>query len=573
MANILEIILRADDQASSVLEKFGNFLKTAGILAFAKEVGEAAWELGQLGLQTQAVEARFQAFAGGAENANAILSKIRETTGGTISEFDAMQNATRLMSMGLSSSADETANLINMALRLGNQTEDAGARIENFSLLLANQSIPRLDSFGISGAKVRDRIAELQEATPGLSREVAFMTAVMEQGAVAMETLGDAGIEATQNSDSLRAALGDLKSEMGQSLAPAVNEASGALGNFARKLSDNIAVSNEAREAGKTYFDTITETNMATREARRAQTEFVNEIELIKSETASAAERMDQYNMAIGMADAAAQEAAAANREAAIAQKEWNDAFGFTRDIADDSVVSFEQYNAAIANSYEVSVNAAIAQKELEAVLIQNTIAADAAAAALGEMSQAQLANTQIEILRESMEAGTISAQEFATAQTYLLAQSGQLTVAEQNANAQIASLRDKFIAGKISAAEFAAGIDRVKSSLDEVQDKTVTFTVQQRIETVGQAAAVSGGLSAQEMSGIIGGGAGFQGGGAFTVPPGYPGDTFPMRVSSGERVIVIPRDNTNNFNLTVNSAQAAASVVQDFNFMRAFAR
>jgi hypothetical protein len=32
------------------------------------------------------------------------------------------------------------------------------------------------------------------------------------------------------------------------------------------------------------------------------------------------------------------------------------------------------------------------------------------------------------------------------------------------------------------------------------------------------------------------------QHGGSFTVPPGYPGDTFPMRVSSGEHVSVTPR-------------------------------
>jgi hypothetical protein len=31
------------------------------------------------------------------------------------------------------------------------------------------------------------------------------------------------------------------------------------------------------------------------------------------------------------------------------------------------------------------------------------------------------------------------------------------------------------------------------------------------------------------------------QHGGVFTVPPGFPGDTYPMRVSSGERVTVTP--------------------------------
>jgi hypothetical protein len=33
----------------------------------------------------------------------------------------------------------------------------------------------------------------------------------------------------------------------------------------------------------------------------------------------------------------------------------------------------------------------------------------------------------------------------------------------------------------------------------------------------------------------------GFARGGSFTVPPGFPNDSFPMRVSSGERVSVTP--------------------------------
>jgi hypothetical protein len=35
--------------------------------------------------------------------------------------------------------------------------------------------------------------------------------------------------------------------------------------------------------------------------------------------------------------------------------------------------------------------------------------------------------------------------------------------------------------------------------------------------------------------------------GGAFTVPPGYPNDSFPMLVESGEKVIVVPRNKANN--------------------------
>jgi hypothetical protein len=51
------------------------------------------------------------------------------------------------------------------------------------------------------------------------------------------------------------------------------------------------------------------------------------------------------------------------------------------------------------------------------------------------------------------------------------------------------------------------------------------------------------------------GGGGGIQlaGGADFTVPPGYPNDTFPMRVQSGEHVTVTPRGENSGTNITLN--------------------
>jgi hypothetical protein len=75
---------------------------------------------------------------------------------------------------------------------------------------------------------------------------------------------------------------------------------------------------------------------------------------------------------------------------------------------------------------------------------------------------------------------------------------------------------------------------------------------------------APGGGLSKQ--------GPGFARGGSFIVPPGFPGDTFPMRVSSGERVTVTPANQTTNnsrqtiVNINVpnvSSAQELATMTQ----------
>ena len=56
----------------------------------------------------------------------------------------------------------------------------------------------------------------------------------------------------------------------------------------------------------------------------------------------------------------------------------------------------------------------------------------------------------------------------------------------------------------------------------------------------------------------ILPGGGDFHSGADFTVPPGYPNDSYPMRVESGEHVTVTPKGKSgsemvNNYN-TVNN-------------------
>lgn len=67
--------------------------------------------------------------------------------------------------------------------------------------------------------------------------------------------------------------------------------------------------------------------------------------------------------------------------------------------------------------------------------------------------------------------------------------------------------------------------------------------------------------------------GDGYAMGGDFVVPPGYPNDTYPLRVTSGERVTVTPASQvTNNYNLNMTTASASLGVRNDFALMRALA-
>jgi len=86
------------------------------------------------------------------------------------------------------------------------------------------------------------------------------------------------------------------------------------------------------------------------------------------------------------------------------------------------------------------------------------------------------------------------------------------------------------------------------------------------------QAASAAASASAASSTG----GANFQHGtppGGFTVPPGFPNDSFRIGATSGERVTVqTPQQQGNTFNLNVNSSLPSAGVVNDFRLMEALA-
>jgi hypothetical protein len=112
--------------------------------------------------------------------------------------------------------------------------------MDNFVLMLANQSVPRLDSFGISSGKARERILELMATVPGMTRETAFMTAVMEQGAIAMEKVGEQSGGAVGAAARLNVAMTNLKNGVGRGFLDVFANVQGSLASIVTKLTPTI---------------------------------------------------------------------------------------------------------------------------------------------------------------------------------------------------------------------------------------------------------------------------------------------------------------------------------------------
>ena len=112
-----------------------------------------------------------------------------------------------------------------MATQLGSAMGlDATTAMGDFALMLSNQAIPRLDNFGISSGQVRERIDELMAADQNLTREQAFMQAVMEQGETSMAKIGEQSGTTAASMAQVKAQIENLKISMGTALLPILGE-------------------------------------------------------------------------------------------------------------------------------------------------------------------------------------------------------------------------------------------------------------------------------------------------------------------------------------------------------------
>lgn len=267
--NVIELILKGTDAGvSSMLGKLGGGLSGLGSVA-AGALGvlagnlmtSAIGKIGELGRslandlineapRLEGVRRTFNSLAADiGEDADVMMSAMREATRGMVSDAGLMEASNKLVAMGLAASSSEAAELAEVATQLGvAMGEDATASMENFALMMSNQSLPRLDSFGISSGAVRERIIELMEATEGLTREEAFNAAVMEQAAVAMERVGEQGEGTAGIIGNFQTSLQNLKDGALAALLPALGELMAPLGELAEQYGPMVLA--WAEEAG-----------------------------------------------------------------------------------------------------------------------------------------------------------------------------------------------------------------------------------------------------------------------------------------------------------------------------------
>lgn len=219
--------------ADSNKSAFEGLLNTVNRLALAYlgvRGAQMVGELYALGQQANRTEAVFQQLTSTMGGYAVNMAAMRAATGGIVDDMTLQQGANKLLQMGLAETTGELSRLTEMAIKLGGSMGmDVTKSMSDFSLMLANNSVMRLDQFGISSGEVRQKMRQLKETMEGIDRSEAFKLAVLEIGEKALDRLGMAAAGAETPLARLETKVQNLIQDLGQGFAQSINGLTGIL--------------------------------------------------------------------------------------------------------------------------------------------------------------------------------------------------------------------------------------------------------------------------------------------------------------------------------------------------------
>lgn len=362
-----------------------------------------------------------------------MLARLRTATRGVLDDTSLMEGANFLKRMNLAESAEEMEDLVGMIMALKKPTDDATAAMEQFGLMISNQSLLRLDSFGLSSVRVKARMDELIDT---LGREEAFRVATFEEMRVQVERLGPA-VDASTSSFQrmgvrIQNTLGDIAEFVAGGLeagAQIVELGTLALGQLAQK-------GNQRREEYRTQL----------REARQfaeAMAGTFGNTPIYRQDPAKPLPGTDQSLTPIR------HDTTEFFREITLAVEHYTDLTGRAAETTDDlltAIMHYRNISFVPTDSEMAALEAYLERREEVATTLEREI----------ELSERRALNEQRQA--QYIQANALMAQQDAARRREMLASTGRLIpfVAQVRADERIAE-REAELAARAEAQERAA--------------------------------------------------------------------------------------------------------------------
>jgi hypothetical protein len=217
------------EQAAQKLQ--GGLAAAAGIAGMAYVGGQALKLVGDLytlGAQSQRTETAFRDLARGAGgSADRMLSAIKEASGGTVSEMDAMAAANRGILLGLGASAEQWEKLTEIARVRGRAMGlSVTQALNDITTGLGRQSAMILDNLGIVldmdqvYKDYAETLGKTAKELTNVEQKQALVNAVIEEGSKLMPA-GGIEPDAADKVEALAASWENVKTEIAEAVVEA----------------------------------------------------------------------------------------------------------------------------------------------------------------------------------------------------------------------------------------------------------------------------------------------------------------------------------------------------------------
>jgi len=444
---------------SQMKEGFGgatgaiNLLKTVAGAFIVREGIKMISQLAEMGAEAERTENSFIKVSGGAGDAARNLDILRTATRNARSDVELMAGATNILALGLADNADDLGNIVRNVEALGSRF---GGTMQIFQLMMSNQSLMRIDSFGIGVEEATNRIDEFKQA--GMNAQDAFKAAILELMTEKFEDLGGAVDDAKLAMEQAEAASKNLKTEAGRSflgLGAAIKTSTKEFNIWATGILRNT---NDLREEFGYFEGTFRGIMDMFGAGKGPVTDWAKAVEkagkqalpsLTGAMYAVSADAMQALADGLGNIGDAAGEAAPPVQANASAVAAYQMA------LAGIDITKMQDYTQYLKDSGEAAANAHIAFLNV--------------AASIGEMGKAQLAQLLLDQLKDA----GLSGEALAKATETVLIQMGLLTGDEQSIASTLQTLSQGFVDSGGNAAFLRDMIFLIKYGIENLPKYT----------------------------------------------------------------------------------------------------
>lgn len=500
-----------------------------GIVTTAVGALVGTYELGQLGAQnTRLIESGRNLARSYGDSLDIIVSKVRSASLGTVSDMSIIESSNKAMMLGVSGSAEQLASLMEIAALRGRAMGISTTQAFDDMVRGIGRLSPQiLDNLGIvvDSAGTYQKYAEaLGKSSSELTRNEkiqAMLNSVLEEGNRLLDDAGGLVDDNASKYERLEARIENYKNTLAIAVDEAINPSIEAFLNYADAMDRASEATGMTDQRSRIYLGAM-ELEMEQLREQEARIRTASAARWDGLASMYAAQTATEH--LAGSTETLTEVHASAVKGAIQVQESYDKYAEKITDLQQDHdslILKKEELILKYGeeSSQVQSVNEKLAENEKKQK--------DVTAAMQGTLAQMIL--------------NTAAAGLDAEAQLALARATGQIDEAAYTALSAQLLLKKQYDDGIITAEEYARKTLALRDAVNNLESKKINITVDALFNEMRN--VVQTFSSDKDARATAGGNKRYAQGtdGWEVVPPGYPNDSYPILLTSGERFAVIP--------------------------------